>query len=47
MRHIREEEELAEEEEEEGREAERKRMTLSVEIIVNPNVIYVHALKII
>lgn len=41
MRHKR------EEEEEEDREEERKKTTLSVKIIVNPNVIYVHALKII
>lgn len=43
MRHKREEEG----EEEEDREDERKKTTLSVKIIVNPNVIYVHALKII
>lgn len=42
MRHKREEEG-----EEEDREEERKKTTLSVKIIVNPNVIYVHALKII
>lgn len=45
MRHKREEDE--EDIEEEGREAEGNRMSWGVNIIVNPNVIYVHALKII